>query len=567
MGFTEDMKAKISLKAIVESRTSLTSIGKDRYRGLSPFTDEKTPSFYVDEDKKLWKCFSSKKGGGILDWFVETEGMSRFEAVQYISEQFDIPLEKQEEDTNQELRKCLKEAQSYFRKNRDRAVEYVKSRGYSEDIVDKYDLGYAPDSYTEIIHHLKNKGFKSEVIVTSGIGMWDNKNKGKVLARQRGRVTLPVRDKYGAITGIIGRTTTDAKPKYLNPTVSPLYKTTTTLWNFDKVRSMIKDQGKVMICEGPFDAIMGTESGIPTVSILGSSISNEQLKILSTITSDIYLCFDSDKAGRAALLDTFEKLEKSELDVLTYAIMLPEGEDIADVVKHHGIIYLNNLIDNAVPDNSVVLDVIYQQAKETSSKPSAVTRKVLEAVKPYFNNAKYSYRSLDLLDRTSQLLNLDKGKLDAWLKEGADFKHNSQVYKKIDSISFPAPVFERRIMTECLKDPSNIGRLKSMGITRYDFESQLVSQVLSIIDTARNDVFSALKEHLSSDDYDTVLSAYMNSEQVKLDIYSLGGIIVANKSKVRGSLSSVTNILGRPKNYLEREVAPTFKELLQQVNN
>lgn len=567
MAFIDEVKKQVSLKDIIESRVALTPVGNGKYKGLSPFKEEKTPSFSVDDVNKIWRCFSTKKGGGVLHWFVEAEGMTMAEAARYISQQYGIELDKKEEDHNSKLRNCLKAAQTFYRQGREKALEYVRSREYPESIVDKYEMGYSSDSYTDIITYLRSEGFDNNTIVLSGVASWDKNHKDRIYSRQRDRVIIPLKDKYGAVIGFIGRAVGDAKPKYLNPTVSPLYKTTTTLFGFDKARPIIKESGKVSVVEGPFDAIMGIESGVGTVSVLGSSVSDEQLRVLSGIAKDIYLVFDSDKAGIDALLSTFKTLEESGTDVITYAVSLPEGMDVADFVQKKGIEEFRMLMENAVPDNSVVIQALYEEARKTSTKDSAIARKVLEGVKPYFKETQYTYRTLDMLDRLSQLLNLDKAKLDKWMQSGTEFTHNSTVYKKIEGITFPATIYERRIMTECLRDPDNIPRLKTMGITRYDFESHLVAQVLALTAANPESRFEALQDNLSQEDYDTVMSAYMNAEKTVFDIYSLGGIIVANKAKAKGAALAVTNILGRPRTNVQREVAPTYQEMLRRMQN
>jgi len=564
MAFLEEVKKKVSLKEIVEAHVALTPTGGGKYRGLSPFKNERTPSLYVDDEKKLWKDFASGKGGGILDWFVEKEGMTKREAVYYICEQYDIQPDDKNEDPNEKLRKCVKDAHVFFRKGRAKAVEHALSRGYPEEVVDKYELGFAPDSYFEIINYLKGKGHSDTTIVESGIGMWDNKNSGRVLARQRNRVMFPIKDLHGSLVGHVGRTVSDAKPKYLNPTNSPLFTKETTLFNYSNVRALIRDKGRVVVSEGPWDAVMGSYAGEPIVSTFGTSVSNYQIEVLSKVTKDIYLGMDADASGRSAMLDIFKRIEDLGLDVIVHSLSLPEGCDVADVVKDKGVEELGRLVENALPDSAFVIEALYNEAKSTSTKESAISRKVLEQMKTYFKTTTYTYRTLDILDRLSQLLNLDKRKLDAYLQSGTDFKHNSQVYKKLESMEFPGAIHERRIMTECLKDPSNIAKLKSMGITRYDIESYLVAKVLSIIDTNKQEPFVALKDELSPEEYDTVLSAYMNAESINIDIYQLGSIIVANKSKVRGA-SAVTNILGRRRNSLEREVTPTYQELLRRM--
>lgn len=568
MGFKEEMMEKVSLKDVVERRTTLHPNGKDRWKGISPFSAEKTPSFYVDDRLKVWKCFSSGKGGGIIQYFMESEGFGEEEAYEYVSRTYNIPLPNRKDTptTPVKLMECVTAAQTFFRRGRQKAVEYIQSRGFSDSLVDSYGMGYAPDSFNSLIDYLKEKGFDEATIKDAGLAAVSPKTKG-LYVRQRNRLTIPVKDKYGNIVGFIGRALGDEKPKYLNPPNSALFTRDSTLWNLDRVRPLIKKYDKVLVSEGPFDSAVSENEGVPVLSGLGSNLSDEQLSILSKMTKNIYLVFDSDDAGRSALLKSFYKLQELGLDSVIYAIVLPEGLDLADYIKDYGAEILNKLIDSAIPDSSALVEALYHEATKTSTKESAIARKVLEAAKPYLETTNYSYRALDLLDRLAQRLNLDKGKLDKYMSSGTDFKHNSKVYKKIEAITFPGEIYERRIMTECLKNPANLKVLKSMGITRFDIESYLVAKVLTLIDSNPNDYFDKLSSELNQEEYDTVMSAYMNAEAFDISIYELGGIVDAKKHKAKGANMQITNILGRPKRTVEKENSRTFKQILEGLNN
>lgn len=563
----DQIKEKVSLKEIVERTVTLKARSTPgNYVGKSPFVQERTASFYVNDIDKVWNCFSSKKSGGVITWLEEVEGYSKRDALQYLAQEYGIELgpEKEENTETIQIADCLIECQKYFRKGRKVAENFVvNSRQYPESIVDTYELGYSPKDYHGLTNHLIAQGYSKDIIVKSGMAYWDNKRSGEIVTRHVDRVMFPIKDKFGKIVAFTGRMLESGKgAKYLHSANSPLFKKETTLYGLDKALKLVKAQSRIVVCEGTFDAILLLESGIPAVAALGSSVSEWQLKTLGNLCENIYLVFDSDRAGKTALTDTFYKIESLGLDVISYAVVIPDGKDAADYFKEYGSESLFELIDKAIPDNSVVISVVIEEAKKTTTKNSAMVRKVLNELKPYMKS-QYSFRYLDMLDRLSEYLNLDRRELEKWVNTNEEFKHNSSVYKKIEAIEFPAPIYEKRILVSCIRDPMNIKVLKNMGVTRYDLKSALVAKCLSIIDQNKDAPLDALEEQLPHEEYEIVLSAYMVSHE-EINISALGTIIVRNKTKPQRGPESFASIIGRPRTYSERE---TSKVLLDMIKN
>ena len=550
--FIKDMLTEVSLKDIVEKRAKLIPNGLNKYKCLSPLTQENTPSFYVDDstDKRFWYCWSTKQGGGILKYLELAEGMSKGEAIRWVAETYGIKLpdsEKKDEDVDlkEVMRSCLKEAHKFFRSNSTKAVEYVKSRNYPEEVVDKYELGYAPESWDDLKNYLLSAGFSEDIMIKCGL-LSKGKN-NNTYNRYRDRVMFPLRDIYGGMVGFTGRACGPVDgEKYLHVPNSPLFTRSNTLYNYHQARSEIKSQGRVFVCEGTFDALIADYFGFPAVATLGSEVNNTQLKVLAGACSDIFMTFDSDEAGRRGMVNMFKKIEENNYNVITYAVTLVGYKDVADFITSKGAKAFNDSVGRAVPDTSIVVEYYRELHYEPKMTKAALSRKVLSDILPMLSKMQYSYRTLDLIDRTAQVLGMDHKALERWVAEGGQFTHNSSVYKKIDSISFPAEIYERRIMTECMKDYTNWSILKAMGLGIFDFD-YLPSKVLAAIENVRAPelALQEIQESLTEEEYHVVMSAYTQSFNEHLDIHTLGAIMVSRVKKRRGD-GRLSPVLGRP---------------------
>ena len=572
--FVELMKEQVSLKDIIGSRVNLIPNGPNKYRGLSPFKQEKTPSFYVDDnpDKRFWYCQATKQGGGLLQFLTNVEGMSKPEAIRYISLTYNIPLPEGEKKVSKEddliaetkasMYLCFKAAQRYFRSYKTEAIQYIKSKGYPEEIVDAYDIGFAPDSWDELKNQLIIEGFSEDIIMKCGLAFKRKDGKG-IVNRYRSRVMFPIYDTYGQIIGYTGRDITDTSDqKYLHVPNSLIFKRENVVWNYSKARKAIQEQKRVFVGEGNFDAIMADYNGFPAVCTLGSSISSKQLSIITPVVENLYMMFDPDEAGKEGLWGLFKKVEDSHIDVVVFIVNVPRSpgvKDVADYIRVNGDAAFSRIVESAQSDTSFVIEYMREKHGGPKVTPAALSRRVLEEISPFIKKDQFTYRSLDLIDRLTQSLNLDRQELLGWVNKGTDFRHNSTVYSKIKAITFPGEIYERRIMTECMKDHTNWSKLKSMGISTMDF-SYLVSKVLTVVESNPRSFMAALETALSTEEHELVMSAYTQSFSENLDINTLGSIVLVKMKKLRDSTLQ-SNVLGRPLRRNKRTVMSSLSKL------
>lgn len=554
----DEIRGQLDFAELVSRTTKLTHYKGEQYKGLSPFNREDTPSFYVNNSSQTWYDFSSGQGGGILDFVMKTQHMGREEALIFLADYLGIEYEEEDNDEYTRLRKVLKAAHGYFRNHKDSAFPYIESRGFDAAVVDKYELGYVENG--GLLSYLKMQGFTDAEMIGAGVAYDDN---GEAKPRFYKRVMIPIKDAYGRIVSFTGRDTTgNAKAKYLHGPITKVFEKKGILWNLSLARKEIGEQDRVVVCEGQMDAIAITETGIPAVAILGSTITEEQMTLLAKVTSNIYNIFDSDDAGERGLLKAFKMAAKLGVDSIIYSIILSGKDDPEDYINKHGKDAFREVVERAKPDTSNLVQVLLRQNIKGSQSKAAVARKVLKEVEPYLRQ-QFTYRSIDLIERLSQELGLSRKELFDWIEAGANFQHNSNTYKKIDSImDFPAPVYERRLLYALLDEPHKVSQFKQTGMSVMDFDSYLVSKVVSEIEPTMDSaqVFDHLQETLKEEEYYKVLAFFSqgivdNDFDTALDVMKHKVYDRTRKPK--------TDFLGRPVKASEKELKGVVKEIME----
>jgi DNA primase len=541
----------LDFSELVSTKVKLLKSGKDRYKGLSPFTSEKTPSFYVDNNARTWYCFSSGKGGGVLDYISEVEGLDKSASIEFLKEYLNIEdEEKVEHGHDFKIKRLMMTAHHFFIKQSEKAIDYLVKRGIDRDsaelIVNSYEIGFCDSN--SIFNYLKASGVEEDTMVRSGIFYEDGN------CRYINRITIPIKNEYGKIISFTGRDVTgEAKSKYMHGKGSSVFKKSNLVWNLSTVRKMISEQDRVVICEGQMDAIAVTEAGIPAVSILGSKISETQLKLIAKITNNIYMLFDSDKAGEEGLLQSFKMISDMDLESVFYSVTLPKGKDPDDYIRENGIQSFNSLIDEAKPDTSYIIKILIEKnVKKNDTNKSGIIRRILSELHPYMKKA-YTYRALDMIERLSQELGLSRKELQSWAESGAKFGHTKSTFNKIEQIQFPAPMYERRILYSILKDPILINKFHGTGLSIFDFESQFVSKIIDLVkpDLSTNELLDILKTRLSKEEYDLTV-AFLSQGLLESEIDTALDILRA-KVKFRVK-KAATDFLGRPITTSEAEL-------------
>ena len=312
------------------------------FKGLSPFTNEKTPSFIVSPSKQIWKDFSSGKGGNVIAFLMEHEQFNYPESIRYLANKYNIEIietaesaENVEERNERESLFIINSyALSYFEEiysKNDRIKKYLIDRGLSESTIQNFTLGYSNDSKNEFYKSASNKGYSDNFLEETGLVL---STADKKIDRFRGRIIFPIKSIAGRIVGFGGRIVDSTKKiaKYINSPESKIYNKSKTLYGIYESKQFIVRDDVCLLVEGYMDVIQLHEHGIKNVlASSGTSLTKDQIILIKRLTSNIIILFDGDQAGLSASLRSIDMILEEGLNVKICSF--PDGEDPDSFVK------------------------------------------------------------------------------------------------------------------------------------------------------------------------------------------------------------------------------------------
>lgn len=374
--FIEELKSRLRPSEVIGRRVKLRRQGRE-FAGLSPFNKEKTPSFFVNDEKGFYHCFSSGKHGDIFSFLQETEGLSFPEAVERLAGEagMALPAQDPEAERRAEQRKGLLDwitaAQAFFEASLRRSAgagarDYLERRGLKPDDWTRFGIGYAPDSRTALKDELIARGAKPAELVEAGLLIGPDDG-GAPYDRFRGRVMFPIHDTRGRLVAFGGRALNkEARAKYLNSPDTPLFHKGALLYRFPEARKCAMDPKattkNLIVVEGYLDAIACARAGIGQgVAPLGTAVTEDQLKLAWRVGGEPVLCFDGDEAGRRAAYRVIDRaLPLLEPGKSLRIIHLPEGRDPDDILREEGGAALKRALEDGMP----LVDLVWRREVE-----------------------------------------------------------------------------------------------------------------------------------------------------------------------------------------------------------
>ncbi|MBP32831.1 MULTISPECIES: DNA primase [unclassified Methylobacterium] len=357
----EEIRSRLPASSVVGRRVQLKKAGRE-WRGLSPFNAEKTPSFYVNDQKQFYHCFSSSKHGDIFTFLMETEGLSFPEAVERLAGEAGVSLPAPTEDNRASERKragaieVMEMAARWF-EDRLRAGQgsearaYLERRGLKDETQRAFRLGYAPNDRYALRDHLAGQGVDKALMVELGL-IAAGEGVSVPYDYFRDRVMFPITDTRGRVVAFGGRALAkEVRAKYLNSPETPLFHKGRTLYNLHGARKAAHERGSIIAVEGYVDVIAMTLAGHPeTVAPLGTALTEDQLGLLWRHADEPILCFDGDKAGQRA---AFRALDIA-LPLLAPGrslriALLPGGQDPDDLLRSGGPAAIDQVLTAALP--------------------------------------------------------------------------------------------------------------------------------------------------------------------------------------------------------------------------
>ena len=343
----ERVKQAADIVEVVSAHTDLRRQGA-RYVGLCPFHDERTPSFSVEPQEKLYHCFGCGVGGDVIKFVEEKEGLSFTEAVEMLADRYGVELEREQEDPQAERRRerrrrleqLLDRTSAYYAsylwesKEAARARDYLAERGLGEEILRAFGVGYAPSAWDTILVRGQQAGFGVEEL--RSVGLAQRGRSGGEYDRFRERIMFPIRDRRGRVLGFGGRAMrSDQGAKYVNTAETDFFHKSKILYGVDRAKAAIAKAGRAVVVEGYTDVLALHQTGIgEAVGVMGTAITPDQVAALSGMVDEVVLALDADSAGQEAMLRA-QRVAAGRRMRLRVAAM-PTGEDPAEMMAEEG---------------------------------------------------------------------------------------------------------------------------------------------------------------------------------------------------------------------------------------
>ncbi|MGW8206883.1 MAG: DNA primase [Hyphomicrobiaceae bacterium] len=367
----DEIKARLPVSAVVTRKVALKKKGRE-FVGLSPFKAEKTPSFFVNDQKGFYHCFASGEHGDIFKFVMMTEGLSFPEAVERLAEEAGVQLPKrseptqvevEREDERQRLYRLLEVSAKYFQMMLKRpegaaARRYLDKRGLALQTIDGFALGYAPNSRNALKEHLAGRGFSARDMARSGM-LIAGDDIPVPYDRFRNRVMFPITDLKGRVIAFGGRALdADAPAKYLNSPETPLFHKGHILFNAARARPLAFERERIIAVEGYMDVVALSEAGFgEAVAPLGTALTEDQIKLMWRLVPEPILCFDGDSAGRKAAFRAIDTVLPHLKPGQSVAFaFLPDGLDPDDLIRQQGAQAMEGVLKRARPLAEVLFE-------------------------------------------------------------------------------------------------------------------------------------------------------------------------------------------------------------------
>ncbi|HEV2790798.1 MAG TPA: DNA primase [Solirubrobacterales bacterium] len=342
----ERVKQAADIVEVISAHTDLRRQGV-RYTGLCPFHDERTPSFSVEPQEKLYHCFGCGVGGDVIKFVEEKDGLNFAEAVEVLADRYGVELEREQEDPRAEakrqrrrrLEQLLERAAAFYSNylwestEARKARDYLAGRGLREEALRAFGVGYAPSAWDKIIVRGQQAGFSVEEL--RGVGLVQRGQRGEY-DRFRERIMFPIRDRRGRVLGFGGRAMrSDQGAKYVNTAETDFFHKSQILYGVDLAKAAIAKAGRAVVVEGYTDVLALHQAGIEeAVAVMGTAITGEQVAALSGMVEEVVLALDADSAGQEAMLRA-QRVAAGRRMRLRVAAM-PAGEDPAEMMAEDG---------------------------------------------------------------------------------------------------------------------------------------------------------------------------------------------------------------------------------------
>lgn len=411
----DQIKARLSISDVVSEYVTLSNRG-GRLWGLCPFHQEKTPSFSVVDDQGFYYCFSCKKGGSMFDFIMEMEKVPFLESVKMLASKANVelaeesPHEKQKRDLNETLYDLYDKIAGSFNfillksKQGQKGRAYLQSRNVHPDMWERFKLGYAPDEVSWLYDFLKKQHYSDDILALSGL--FSQKNPTYPLFRDR--LMFPIRTWQGKTVAFGARDLSGtSKAKYINTPDTPIYSKKHNLYGLYESLDTIKKSQQAILCEGNFDVVAMHQSGYTNaMAPLGTSFTEEQVKLLRRYCTKVTTLFDSDDAGQNATAKALVLAQRFGME--NKVLKLTKAKDAAELVELEGEQALKSDLQTSLQGFHYLVNNAVKRYDATTSKGKSA---VFMAVRPYLDATESAIEKEALIKHLSILLNVDESSI------------------------------------------------------------------------------------------------------------------------------------------------------------
>ncbi len=536
--------------AIIGDYVDLKKSGNS-YKGLCPFHNEKTPSFTVDDRKQLFHCFGCGEGGDVVSFIMHKEGLSYIDSMKYLAKKAGIKLDDTKSSKENKILNRYydinKDIMMYFYKNllTDKACQiYLKNRGFRSNIVNTFMLGFAKNSWDDLLSYVKNKDYLLDDI--ENLGLIKKSQNGKYYDKYRNRLIFPIINHYGKVIGFGGRSIDSTMPKYLNSPESQVFKKRYNLYGLNIFKK--QSNKDIILVEGYMDVIGLNNQGIDqAVASLGTSLTSDQAKLLKRYAKNVYICYDEDNAGIKATDRAIEIL--LDEGIKPNIISLEKGLDPDDFVKKYGRDAFIKKMDEA----SDVYNYKYNKILDlyAESKDNEKFEK-LNLFIEFLSSIKSDLTREIFINNVSKLFDIDKSTLkESVLKYNDNYKktyknqNKDSFYNKNDFKNFNTnqnTIIERKKYSVSTNELETL-RLYLNQKDEYDENKDFFDQV--IVD----EKLLEIKQYIDKNGFDKISENFSNDYQFIIDyIKDKSNKIVGNELKEKINLENRKKLLKKLRN-------------------
>ncbi|WP_203361722.1 DNA primase [Bacillus sp. REN10] len=478
----QQIKQSLDITEVIGDYVQLKKQGRN-YFGLCPFHGENSPSFSVSPDKQIYHCFGCGAGGNVFTFITEIENISFQEAVSKLADRAGVAVDIQlpgdhperpaskEEDRMLEAHELLTKFYHHLlvnTKEGQEALQYLQERGFTEQEVEAFQIGWSLPQWDFTTAFLQKRGFSLEELERAGLII--QKDDGSYFDRFRGRIMFPLHDERGKVVAFSGRALYEEKPKYLNSPETPIFNKSRLLYNFHRARPVIRKQHSAILFEGFADVIAAASAGVEAgIATMGTSLTDAHIQQIKRMTDQVIVCYDGDSAGIQAAYRASEMLSESGCHVKV--AMIPDKMDPDDYIKKHGAEkFHDNIIGTALTLMAFKMEY-FKQGKnlQDEGQKLAYIEEVLKEIAKLQKAVERDYYLRQIADQFSLSLDaLKQQEKQVFFKERKKQPTNQQaliapVAPQMNKKLYPAyQTAERRLIAHMLKDADTAYKVKEL---------------------------------------------------------------------------------------------------------